>query len=200
MVQKYTTIKDAAAALGVTERWLQVLCKQGKIPGATRVNNQGAWLIPAVWIKMARAKRTSTTIIRNEVSAMKKIAFVFDDVSEATGYKVLSKLEQSNIAFHARGVIPIYAHADEDTIISSLFAIIDGADMVIGVSSSGNGIAIYTNKIPGFTAAPITSIADIDEAIDVYKANAFDIPAHSADLISICKTLVERANTENEME
>lgn len=200
MVTGFATIKDAAIALGVTERWLQILCKQGKVPGATRFNNQGAWLIPTAWIKTEQEKRTNATIIRNEESTMKKIAFVFDDVSEKTGEEVFSRLEKNGASFYSKGVISIYAHADESTIVSSLFSIIHDADMVIGVSSSGNGIAIYTNKISGFTAAPISSISDIDDAIDVYKANAFDIPAHSAQLFSICANLVERVNRTNEME
>lgn len=123
---------------------------------------------------------------------MKKIALVFDDVSEEIGKKILSDLEQKRMMFYSNGIIPIYAHAEEDVIMSSLYEIIHGCDMVIGISSSGNGIAIYTNKISGFTAVPIVSIADIDEAIDIYAANAFDIPAHHKDIISICKNLIER--------
>ena len=61
MAMKYFTIKDAATTLEITERWLQMLCKQGKIPGATRVNDQGAWLIPAIWIKTEQEKRSSQT-------------------------------------------------------------------------------------------------------------------------------------------
>jgi len=196
----YSTIKDAATALGVTERWLQMLCKQGKVPGATRFNNQGAWLIPAIWVKTEQKRRTSATNLRKEGCNMKKIAFVFDDVSEEVGKEIISDFEQKGITFHSKGVIPIYAHADEDVIISSLYSIIHDSDMVIGVSSSGNGVAIYTNKITGFTSAPITSIDDIDEAIDIYAANAFDIPAHNSNLISICMNLVERAEETNEME
>ena len=200
MFSGFTTIKDAATALGVTERWLQILCKQGKIPGVTRFNNQGAWLIPTGWIKNEQEKRVNLTTIRNGESTMKKIAFVFDDVSEIDGEETLSALEKNGIPYYSKGVIPIYAHADEDTIISSLYSIIRDADVVIGVSSTGNGIAIYTNKISGYTAAPISSSADIDEAINVYKANAFDISVHNTDLFSICTTLFEKVNKTNGME
>lgn len=192
MAMKYFTIKDAATTLEITERWLQMLCKQGKIPGATRVNDQGAWLIPAIWIKTEQEKRLSQTEQKKEKWKMKKIALVFDDVSEEIGRNILSDFEQKGMMFYSNGIIPIYAHAEEDVIISSLYEIIHGCDMVIGISSSGNGIAIYTNKITGFTAAPIASIADIDEAIDIYAANAFDIPAHHKDILSICTNLIER--------
>lgn len=189
----YYTIKDAAMALGVTERWVQMLCKQNKIPGATRFNKQGAWLIPVAWVKTEQEKRCSEVNCRKKENNMKKIAFVFDDVSEAIGKEVLSELEGTGIVLHSTGMIPIYAHADEDTILSSLYSIIHEANMVIGISSSGNGIAIYTNKINGFTAAPIGSIANITEAIDIYSANAFDISAHNRDLVPICVNLIERA-------
>lgn len=131
---------------------------------------------------------------------MKKISFVFDDISEEVGKQIIFECEKKGIIFHSKGTIPIYAHADEETIISSLYSIIYDSDMVIGVSSSGNGIAIYTNKITGFTAVPITSIDEIDEAIDSYKANAFDISAHNAKLNLICKNLIERVQKTNEME
>lgn len=123
---------------------------------------------------------------------MKKIALVYDDVSEEIGKNILYEFQQKGITFYSNGVIPIYAHAEENVIISSLYKIIHGCDIVIGISSSGNGIAIYTNKISGFTAAPVASIAGIDEAIDIYAANAFDIPAHRKDIISICAELIER--------
>ena len=191
MAMEYFTIKDAATTLEITERWLQMLCKQGKIPGATRVNNQGAWLIPAIWVKTEQEKRFSGTE-KKEKCNMKKIALVFDDVSEEIGKNILSDFEQKEMMFYSNGIIPIYAHAEEDVIMSSLYEIIHGCDMVIGISSSGNGIAIYTNKISGFTAVPIVSIDDIDEAIDIYAANAFDIPAHHKDIISICTNLIKR--------
>ena len=193
MVTNYATIKDAATALGVTERWLQMLCKQGKVRGAARVNNQGAWLIPISWIKAEQEKRAdSTTITRKGVFFMKKIAFVFDDVSVARGEEVLAKLQHTSSCVCTKGVIPIYAHADEDEIVTSLRSVIKDADMVIGISSSGNGIAIYTNKISGFTAAPISSVSDINVATKVYGANAFDISAYNNELLSICNELIER--------
>lgn len=61
MAMEYFTIKDAATKLGKTERRMQVLCKQGKIPDATRVNDHGAWQIPAIWIKTEQEKRFNKT-------------------------------------------------------------------------------------------------------------------------------------------
>lgn len=196
----YFTIREVAPILGVTERWLQMLCKQGRIPGAKRFNKHGVWLIPDIWIQGEQEKRKNMTNRRKEEIVMKKIAFVCDDVSEEIGKKIVFELEQKGVELHSKGVIPIYAHEDEDTIISSLYSIIHDSDMIIGVSSSGNGIAIYTNKIAGFTAVPIVSIDDIDEAIRIYTANAFDISAHNDELMSICKNLVERMGGTREME
>lgn len=131
---------------------------------------------------------------------MKKITFVYDDMSESVGKEILSNLENQGIIFYSTGIIPIYAHADEDTIISLLSEAIYNSDMVVGISSSGNGIAIYANKIVSFKAASITSIDDIDTAIDIYSANVFDISAHNTNLITVCTSLIERWKISNEME
>ena len=42
----YISTKEAAKLLGVTERYVQMLCKEGKIEGAMKFNDQGVWLIP----------------------------------------------------------------------------------------------------------------------------------------------------------
>ncbi len=43
----YISTKEAAKLLGVTERYVQMLCKEGKIEGAIKFNDQGVWLVPA---------------------------------------------------------------------------------------------------------------------------------------------------------
>lgn len=42
----YISTKEAAKILGVTERYVQMLCKKGKIEGAIKFNDQGVWLVP----------------------------------------------------------------------------------------------------------------------------------------------------------
>ena len=42
----YISTKEAAKLLGVTERYVQMLCKDGKIEGAMKFNDQGVWLVP----------------------------------------------------------------------------------------------------------------------------------------------------------
>ena len=42
----YISTKEAAKVLGVTERYVQMLCKEGKIEGAIKFNDQGVWLVP----------------------------------------------------------------------------------------------------------------------------------------------------------
>lgn len=42
----YISTKEAAKILGVTERYVQMLCKEGKIEGAIKFNDQGVWLVP----------------------------------------------------------------------------------------------------------------------------------------------------------
>ena len=42
---EYCSVKQTAERWGVSIRWIQVLCKGDRIPGAFRVGN--AWAIPA---------------------------------------------------------------------------------------------------------------------------------------------------------
>lgn len=42
--------KEAARKLNLTERWIQQLCKDGRVDGAMRFGTQGIWLIPIKWI------------------------------------------------------------------------------------------------------------------------------------------------------
>ena len=46
----YISTKEAAKLLGVTERYVQMLCKEGKIEGAIKFNDQGVWLVPKEYI------------------------------------------------------------------------------------------------------------------------------------------------------
>ena len=46
----YISTKEAAKLLGVTERYVQMLCKEGKIEGAVKFNDQGVWLVPQKFI------------------------------------------------------------------------------------------------------------------------------------------------------
>ncbi|MEE1282933.1 MAG: DNA-binding protein [Acutalibacteraceae bacterium] len=50
MTFEFISVKEAAQKMKVTERWIQQLCKDGKIEGATRFAGTGPWLIPLSWI------------------------------------------------------------------------------------------------------------------------------------------------------
>ena len=43
---KYISTKEIAKMLGVTERYVQMLCKEGTI----KFNDQGVWLVPQKFI------------------------------------------------------------------------------------------------------------------------------------------------------
>lgn len=47
----YISAKEAATRLGVTARWIQQLCKDGKVEGAQRFGAQDMWLIPIKWVE-----------------------------------------------------------------------------------------------------------------------------------------------------
>ena len=43
---KYVSAREYAQMNNISVRWVQELCKNGKVPGATRITPNGAWLIP----------------------------------------------------------------------------------------------------------------------------------------------------------
>lgn len=43
---EYVSVKAASDKHGVTPRWIQKLCEEGKIEGATKLEGSGIWLIP----------------------------------------------------------------------------------------------------------------------------------------------------------
>lgn len=45
----YISVREASKKTGVTERWIQQLCKRGRIDGAIRLGGTGSWLIPTQW-------------------------------------------------------------------------------------------------------------------------------------------------------
>ena len=42
----YISVKAASEKYGVTTRWIQKLCEDGKIEGAIKLEGSGIWLIP----------------------------------------------------------------------------------------------------------------------------------------------------------
>ena len=48
---EYISAKEAAEKIGVTVRWIQQLCKDGKVDGAMRFGAQDIWLIPKKWVE-----------------------------------------------------------------------------------------------------------------------------------------------------
>lgn len=47
---EYISAKEAANKIGVTVRWIQQLCKDGKVEGAKRFGTQDIWLVPIKWV------------------------------------------------------------------------------------------------------------------------------------------------------
>ena len=47
----YLSAKEAALKIGVTVRWIQQLCKNGKVEGARRFGTQDIWLVPIKWVE-----------------------------------------------------------------------------------------------------------------------------------------------------
>ena len=43
---EYIFVKAASEKFGVTPRWIQKMCEDGKIEGAMKLEGSGVWLIP----------------------------------------------------------------------------------------------------------------------------------------------------------
>ena len=53
----YITTQEAAKKWGVTSRQVQILCKENRVPGASRMSR--IWIIPEDAKKPTNSKRTS---------------------------------------------------------------------------------------------------------------------------------------------
>lgn len=59
---EYISAKAASDKYGVTPRWIQKLCEDGKIEGAMKLEGSGIWLIPKeADIVLERKNRRSET-------------------------------------------------------------------------------------------------------------------------------------------
>ena len=57
---EYISVKAASDKYGVTPRWIQKLCEDGKIEGAMKLEGSGVWLIPKdANVTFERKKRNS---------------------------------------------------------------------------------------------------------------------------------------------
>ena len=52
----YISTKDAAKILGVTERYAQMLRKEGRFEGIVKFNKQSIWVIPKNWLQKNRKR------------------------------------------------------------------------------------------------------------------------------------------------
>ena len=59
----YMSAKAYAIAHNISIRWVQELCKKGKIEGVKRLNGDGAWMIP-VNASLAKSNRTTKGVKR----------------------------------------------------------------------------------------------------------------------------------------
>lgn len=54
----YISAKEAAEKLGVSVRWIQQLCKDGKVEGANRFGAQDIWLVPIAWVEQRLSEKS----------------------------------------------------------------------------------------------------------------------------------------------
>ena len=61
---EYISVKAASEKYGVTPRWIQKLCEEGRIEGAVKLEGSGIWLIPKeAEVVLERKRREGDAII-----------------------------------------------------------------------------------------------------------------------------------------
>ena len=65
MEQKYLSLKEIADVWGISDRRINTLCLQGRIPGAFKIGN--TWAIPANAVKPSDERIKSGKYIKNIV-------------------------------------------------------------------------------------------------------------------------------------
>ena len=121
-----------------------------------------------------------------------RIVFVQDSVSAVPGAELMNRLMKAGVIFEKSYTIPIQLNASEEEIVHALEAAIDNANVIFGISSSGNGIAIYGNKIEGIKAAPISTENEIDEAVSTLNCNMFDVSSINANAFDLYLSISEK--------
>lgn len=86
---KCVSAKVFAQAHNISVRWVQELCKSGKIPGATRLGGNGVWMIP----EGAPIKNNSSTVNNNTSNFMEVISMVNAEKQMETGQMLLNKFD-----------------------------------------------------------------------------------------------------------
>ena len=56
----YISVKKASERSGVTPRWIQKLCEEGKIDGAIKLDGSNIWMIPSDFALYSNAQTENT--------------------------------------------------------------------------------------------------------------------------------------------
>jgi len=86
---KYVSAKVFAKDNNISVRWVQELCKSGRISGATRLGGNGTWMIP-VGASITEKSGTSNSNISN---SMEVINMVNAEKQMETGQMLLNKFD-----------------------------------------------------------------------------------------------------------
>ncbi|MCM1223547.1 MAG: hypothetical protein NC548_54770 [Lachnospiraceae bacterium] len=77
----------------------------------------------------------------------------------------------------------------EDVILNELKTIISKNNMpIVAITSSGNSVAIYANKL-GIATAPIFDLQSLMEAIEKYECRIFDISTSNDNILTLLQTI-----------
>lgn len=117
------------------------------------------------------------------------IAFITDSLSYDKASDIFKPFMTSSGTKDIK-IIPLLSEKSEDVIISVLSGIFhENYDLYLGLTSSGNGLAIFANKLSGVFAASIGSVSDIPEAISL-NVNCFDVSVVNAEASSILAHII----------
>lgn len=92
----YISVRSFAENHQISVRWVQQLCKSGKIAGATRLGKNGAWMIP----ENAHISECGQTEKENVPDLREEISMVNAEKQMETGQMLLNRFDLDRAAVY----------------------------------------------------------------------------------------------------
>lgn len=120
---------------------------------------------------------------------MNRLSIISDSVAYDEVNNLISAFADK-IQFSYLGTIHTLSDGyGEEAILNELKAIIDKNHMpIVALTSSGNSVAIYANKL-GIVAAPVFDLQSLMEAIEKYECKIFDISSSNDNVLTLLQTI-----------
>lgn len=123
---------------------------------------------------------------------MNKLSVILDSVTYREAKKLISTFSNKIKLSYAGTIHTMSDGYNEEEILNELKAIINKNDLpMVAITSSGNSVAIYSNKL-GINAAPVFDIQSLNEAIEKYECKIFDISLSNDNILILLQKIMNR--------